>query len=767
MRSAKHLLAIFTCLLLCLPVTQAQDAQSAKTASDVTIIIQREQVRFAAQRAVEEMRLQVFDQTGDLIYDSGPVIEPEINWPLQNGNGQSLKSGLYAYTLFLKETGQDAARLRRGHFIVDRAKERDGNADKLWVTSQNDNGVGADLTLARDENSTVAGTVLNGERTIERRAENSDRATSDRKTEAKSTSQTATNNLAPNTIGQIAKFTGANNELGDSVITEANGNIGISTGSPSSKLTVQTGVGLRGLTHTDGAISVGSYVGGSGSGAAGGWLGTFSNHDLHFFTNNGQPSLSVGRDGNLGVGAASGLRSKLTVEGQDALTLRGSGPFLTLQDTSRPGANKHRIQSASGELGFFQEVTTQFGFSFQPRLMIKDNGNVHVGPGSSSIAAGRVNAVVASGNPDAGIAIAQNSGVNVLLQASGAGGYIGTTSNHPLVLRSNDLDRVVVAPNGNLGVGTTAPRHQLSLGRGPHWTSNSWGGAIELENGSAIGWKANAAGNRFGIGHTNGGLFFFRTQSDPAATNAPAIGDLSINDAGNVGIGTVNAATKLHVEGTDIVQATIKSNDERAILVLDSNPVGLAGRYVWTLESGLSGTAGVFGIYDRNAGKERLKIYPTGLVSVNSLEIRGGSDFSENFDISDTATNGATQLKPGLVVSINPAQPGKLLLSARAYDRRVAGIISGAGDIKPGVVMSQEGSVADGRHPVALSGRVYVWADTARGAIKPGDLLTTSPTPGHAMKVTNPARAQGAIIGKAMTGLKSGRGLVLVLVTLQ
>jgi hypothetical protein len=77
---------------------------------------------------------------------------------------------------------------------------------------------------------------------------------------------------------------------------------------------------------------------------------------------------------------------------------------------------------------------------------------LHVGPGSSSIAPSRVNAVVASNNPDAGIAIAQNSGVNVLLQASGAGGYLGTTSNHPLVLRTNDLDRVVVDANGNMHV---------------------------------------------------------------------------------------------------------------------------------------------------------------------------------------------------------------------------------------------------------------------------------------------------------------------------
>jgi len=68
---------------------------------------------------------------------------------------------------------------------------------------------------------------------------------------------------------------------------------------------------------------------------------------------------------------------------------------------------------------------------------------------------------------------------------------------------------------------------------------------------------------------------------------------------------------------------------------------------------------------------------------------------------------------------------------------------------------------------VALTGRVYVQADAGYGAIKPGDLLTTSDTPGHAMKVIDHAQARGAVLGKAMSSLKEGKGLVLVLVTLQ
>jgi len=115
---------------------------------------------------------------------------------------------------------------------------------------------------------------------------------------------------------------------------------------------------------------------------------------------------------------------------------------------------------------------------------------------------------------------------------------------------------------------------------------------------------------------------------------------------------------------------------------------------------------------------------------------------------------------------IDEANPGQLKLTDRPYDTRVAGVISGANGIHPGIQMQQQGLLEGGKN-VALTGRVYVQADASNGAIKPGDLLTTSGTPGRAMKVSDHVRAQGAILGKAMTGLLHGQGMVLVLVTLQ
>ena len=74
---------------------------------------------------------------------------------------------------------------------------------------------------------------------------------------------------------------------------------------------------------------------------------------------------------------------------------------------------------------------------------------------------------------------------------------------------------------------------------------------------------------------------------------------------------------------------------------------------------------------------------------------------------------------------------------------------------------------ADGKQPVAMTGRVWVYVDASFGAVEPGDLLTSSSTPGHAMLASDHGRAFGSVIGKAMTELKEGKGLVLVLVNLQ
>lgn len=138
--------------------------------------------------------------------------------------------------------------------------------------------------------------------------------------------------------------------------------------------------------------------------------------------------------------------------------------------------------------------------------------------------------------------------------------------------------------------------------------------------------------------------------------------------------------------------------------------------------------------------------------------LRNG-DCAEDFEVAAPGS-----VNPGSVLSL--ADDGKLHVAREPYDRKVVGIVSGAGDTRPGIVLARDPRNQN-RLPVALAGRVNCWVDASYGAVAIGDLLTTSATPGHAMRAADPARAFGSVIGKAMRPLNAGSGLVPVLVALQ
>jgi hypothetical protein len=68
---------------------------------------------------------------------------------------------------------------------------------------------------------------------------------------------------------------------------------------------------------------------------------------------------------------------------------------------------------------------------------------------------------------------------------------------------------------------------------------------------------------------------------------------------------------------------------------------------------------------------------------------------------------------------------------------------------------------------VTLGAYKGVKVDASFGAIQAGDLLTSSPHAGYAMRVSDRAQSGGAVIGKALRPLDSGTGLIPVMVTLK
>jgi hypothetical protein len=134
------------------------------------------------------------------------------------------------------------------------------------------------------------------------------------------------------------------------------------------------------------------------------------------------------------------------------------------------------------------------------------------------------------------------------------------------------------------------------------------------------------------------------------------------------------------------------------------------------------------------------------------------ADCAEPFEVADAEAG------PGTVMIISA--DGKLQACERPYDKTVAGVVSGAGNFRPGLVL---GKTPTGKSEllIALLGKVYCKVDARHSPVEVGDLLTTSHTPGHAMKADDSAKAFGCVIGKALSPLNEGQGLIPILIALQ
>lgn len=388
--------------------------------------------------------------------------------------------------------------------------------------------------------------------------------------------------------------------------------------------------------------------------------------------------------GNVGIGTSMPAAS-LEVDAQDAVHLLGDKPFLTFLDTTAGNA-RGVIRTVNGSVHLYTESYMN-GANPLAFLALNNSGNVGIGEGNP---VGKLEVVAqdalhlrgnqpfltfqdsTAGNAR-GIIRSVNGSVNLFTES-----YVNGAN--PLALLS-------LNNSGNVGIGEGNPSAKLEVVAQD---------ALHLRGDKPfLTFQDSSAGNARGVIRSVNGAVNLFTESYMSGANPLAY--LTLNNNGNVGIGTANPQAALDVNGT---------------------------------------------------------------TQTKVLTITGGADLAEPFELS------GAEASKGAVVVIDEEHPGRLKLSAKPYDTRVAGIVSGANGINPGISLRQRDALEAGQN-VALSGRVYVQADATPGAIKPGDLLTTSNTPGHAMKVTDHAKAQGAILGKAMSSLSEGRGMVLVLVTLQ
>ncbi len=480
-------------------------------------------------------------------------------------------------------------------------------------------------------------------------------------------------------------------------------------------------------------------------------LGSMTGRPLFGVNNNGSEVLRVTHDGKVGIGTAT--------------------PSARLHVGGTPGADGIRFPD-----GTLQVTAATGGGGGSPWL-----------PSGSDIyySAGMVGIGTAAPTHRLTIRSTDDNALRLIgpdgLYAHGARINFGDENN--VFVEEDEDDKLYVHArlrtafmSGFVGIGTTDPQKRLSVSEGMNIDQNNTNDGTLVSSLTFGGGSGEGIASKRTPGEGQYGLDFYTNfQKQMSITQS---GDLDI-------VGTARAnALEVTREGSTMVEAgsTILGGNMRVRNASGGVDVEFGSGFLGDgalsvhdddgsigilLDGGALNKGGELMIHDAS-GTETVKIRggnanTPGRVTTPILEITGGSDLSEQFDV----TTASGEVEPGMVVCIDPNHPGKLLLSTEAYDHKVAGIISGAGGIKPGMLMGQSGTLADGDRPVALTGRVWTWCDASSGAIEPGDLLTTSGVLGHAMKVTDGSKAHGAVLGKAMTALESGHDLVLVLVSLQ
>lgn len=256
---------------------------------------------------------------------------------------------------------------------------------------------------------------------------------------------------------------------------------------------------------------------------------------------------------------------------------------------------------------------------------------------------------------------------------------------------------------------------------------------------------------------------------------------IKVSGANSIGLRCESSGHNAILATSKVTTAIVGSSERSMGVSGRGGSIGVFGETttnsvgVWGFSRGvgtpLKPCAGVFGhnmgggvgIYGRGATAGRFEgdVEVTGDIKLLNPQ---NADFAEDFDILEE------NVEPGTVMVLS--ENGSLQPSCQEYDKKVAGIISGAGGYSPAITLGKVDQFDQkyrnkSRLPVALMGKVYCKVDARRSPIETGDLLTTSSAKGYAMKAEDPLKAFGAVIGKALGSVKEGVGMIPVLVTMQ
>jgi hypothetical protein len=373
------------------------------------------------------------------------------------------------------------------------------------------------------------------------------------------------------------------------------------------------------------------------------------------------------------------------------------------------------------------------------------------------------------------------SAVTALAQVTG----LGTVGTIPVWKGKTSLGSSKIAQiGGNVGVNTKTPGAQLDVENSsttiPAIVGNSFAttgsttgmlGLASSPTGTAVAGLASAA-----TGTAIGGYFRTASSSGTAllgvatATTGSALGIYgeTSSPGSDAILGSQLATTG---SGAGIAGETASDTGGAGVIGRATGSSGGASAFFGDTNS----ATGIVALFRAHTGGDILvgqlgpdgtaanvfRVDSTGKGFFDGGTQTGGADFAESVAVAKEFT----PHEPGDLLIVDTGGKSQLKLSREPYSTLVAGIYS----TKPGVLATvhKMDETASAEIPLAIVGIVPCKVSAENGAIRPGDLLVTSSTPGHAMKGTDRSRMLGAVVGKALEPWTEGKGVIQVLVTLQ
>ena len=488
---------------------------------------------------------------------------------------------------------------------------------------------------------------------------------------------------------------------------DSSGNVGIGTTTPAAQLHVAgttnatstftasiTGTTMDVTAVSSGTLNVGEIVYGAGVspitkitalGTGTGGTGTYT--------------VSVSQTASSGTKhTAPSAAATIRIADTDTAAL-ATQPHGTIEffgaDATAPGAGVGAYISAISEsttpdsaLTFGTRDNAGGGVDANERMRITSAGNVGIGTTTPSVPLSVVGDITGTRNlglgtvgVDATCYLSQyRSTVETILGPLTSRALFGTISNHDVAFLTNNLEKMRLTAAGNVGIGTSSPEAILHV-EAPAFNSS--------EATATAGLFIKSQGGTTGAGNFSSGLSFsqinstrplasiaavqttsdpdqgglaFLTHSSSASTNV--VGEaMRINHAGDVGIGTTNPITPIHV---------VRASNE--FMRLQNTTAGGGSGYISFYETGGSRVAWVgnssssntnFQINNESAAgsiafsvnaSERMRITSAGNVGINEsspdyrLDVNGAIGFTpgasvtpvDNGDVVFELTNNTT-----------------------------------------------------------------------------------------------------------------------------